>query len=199
MSDGVTITTNAQRLLRDWSRLAPGVKAGVRRGLLRGLLLTEEAVRTGAGVKLRRESGLAGRLTSYAAPLGDTLEGAIGFRKTRGFPYELSQEFGATAKPGKAMAMPVSPKARRHAEQGGTARAFPAPLFIPAGTHVLAEAGGRKWANQHGRSGGGEFVTHYVLIKRLKPRLGFRKNVIASLPTISAEVESGGREGVRQA
>jgi len=174
------ISTNAEYLLRRFDDLPKAVQTGVGAGLKRALLLTEDRVRRNAQLKWRRGgAGLAGRLTSSVTETaGFGLDGQIGFRKTRGFPYELSQEFGAKAKPGKAMAIPITPQAKRYGP-----REFPGKLFIPKGRHVLAVFRPRLKAIE----------PQYVLVKSIKPRLGFRATVLAALGMISDEIEAGAK------
>ena len=188
MSD-FTIVSNAQTVLAAWRTYPRAMQQAALRGLVRGLLLAEQTVRAGASLRFSgSRAGLLSRLTSYSAttPRGG-LYGVIGFRRTRGFPYELSQEFGAKAKAGGAMAIPVSREAKLLGQRNVTARDFPRPLFRPPNTHVLAESGRHKWANQFGR-GDSEFQVHYVLVKSISPRLNFRNSVIASIDTIANQV-----------
>lgn len=186
MSDTIQISTNALDLLRRFERLPKELQTGVKKGLGRGLLLVEDRVRANSRLKSRRgAAGLMGRLTSFVTTYSGThgVDGVIGFRRNgRGFPYELSQEYGAKAKPGKAMAMPVTAQARRYPSP----RQFPRKLFIPPHMAVLAEPYAR---------GGGIKAIQYVLLKSIPPRLNFRKTVLASGDVISREVEAAaGRE-----
>jgi hypothetical protein len=198
------ITSDAEKVLARFARLSPAMQTGIKRRLKGALLLTETAVIQGAKLKWRRgAAGLQGRLTSYVTGGGSSgiardehgrfltgvkaddsfaLDAAIGFRKTRGFPYELSQEFGAKAKPGKAIAIPLTKEAAQHKsprEMGGLVmikRLGKAPLLVEErGTKVIA---------------------HWVLVKRLLPRLHFRASVIRALPMISDAIERGAQEGV---
>lgn len=183
--DSATIETNARDLLRRFKHLPPRIQTGVLNGLKRGLLLAETRVRTASGVKARRgAAGLMGRVTSFARPSGAGVDAAIGFRKTRGFPYELSQEFGAKAKPGKAMAIPITPQARRYASP----RDFPGKLVIPRGRHVLALWRPRLKALE----------PQYILVKSIPPRLRFRENVMASLDAIWRAVLAGTAGGLKE-
>jgi hypothetical protein len=118
---------------------------------------------------------------------GIAVDGVIGFRKSRLFPYELSQEYGAKARAGGAMAIPISHEAKGLSQRGISARDFPRKLFRPEGTHVLAEKGGARWANQFGR-GDGSLTIHYVLVKSIPPRLHFRENVTDNLDIVADEV-----------
>jgi len=172
--------------MRRFDRLPEAVQGGVVKGLQRGLLLAEDRVRRRSGVKWRRGGGgLSGRLTSYARRKGRAMgaEAAIGFRKTSGFPYEFSQEFGAKARPGGAMAIPVTAAARR----AKSPRSHPDAdkLFVHA-------AGGRAYLMRETRRAA---HLEYVLVKRIRPRLKFRENVSAALPMIGRQVEKGWEEG----
>lgn len=184
MSDEIQIDSNVRELLKAWAALPDKLRAGVKAGLARGLLLVEDRVRSQTKVKWRRgASGLSGRLTSFVEQVsgGIAVDGLIGFRRRRGFPYELAQEFGAKARAGGAMAMPVSAAAKRLSDRGGSPREFPEPLFIPPHMNVLATAYKR---------GGGLKAIHYVLLKSIPPRLGFRKAVLGSADVINREVAS---------
>lgn len=196
MADGVTLGTNAEKILRKFERLPKKLQSGVRKGIKRGLLITESRVLQGADLTFSgSRSGLASRLTS-AVELGNGaigIDGVIGFRKAQGFPYELSQEYGARAKSGGAMAIPVSPEARAARERGISAGDFPADMFIPKGTHVLAEDLGLASF----RAGGGMFKIHYVLVKSIPPRLNFRKSVRESFWEIGKQVVKGMKEAKR--
>ncbi len=167
----IQITAEQQQLAERFAALPEAVRTAYIRGLRRALLVTEGRVRQGADLQWRRgNAGLAGRLTSYARPGGATgIDAAIGFRATSGFPYELAQEFGARAKPGRAMAIPVTPAARRHSERGAGPRTFPGGLFFLKGPNaaVLAARGTKGTAAQ----------VHYVLKKSIPPRLNFRRTV----------------------
>jgi len=202
MADAIQLETNAADLLRRFPRLLPAMAQGVKTALSRSLLLVEDRVRGGGQLKWRRGSGgLAGRLTSYVMVAGAGgsfagLDAAIGFRKTRGFPYELAQEFGAKARPGGAMAIPISGEARKLSAKGISARNFPRPLAMIGGKGgkaplLVQTRTGRKLV------GGVQLVPHYVLVKSIRPRLGFRKTVLASIPMISSEIEAGAKEGAR--
>jgi len=189
MSDDFTIESNANTVLAAWSTYPKKVQQAALRGLTRGLILAEQAVRTGAQLRFTgSRAGLLSRLTSYCAttPRGG-LYGVIGFRRTRGFPYELAQEFGAKAKGGGAMAIPVSREAKLLGQRGGSARDFPGTLFRPKGTNVLAQSGRHRWANQYGK-GNSEFMVHYVLVKSISPRLHFRDSVAGAVPTIADQI-----------
>jgi hypothetical protein len=185
-----TVTTNAGDILRRFKCLPGNIQAGIVRRVRGALILANEAVRAQTGIKSRGGArGLMGRLTSYAqADRHIGLDAAIGFRKRAGgFPYELSQEFGATAKPGKAMAIPLSAKARRLSDSGKGPRAFPGKLFIPPHMHVLAEA----YARDDGLK-----TIHYALVKSIPARLKFFQTMRGQLPQISAAIEAGAQEGL---
>lgn len=185
------VTHNAGEIIRRFDRLSPEIQAAVLSHLRGALIVCEDRIRAGTGVKRRGGSrGLFKRLTSYAqkAPLMG-LDAAVGFRKSRGFPYELAQEFGAKAAAGKAMAMPLSAKARNLSERGIGPRGFPGILFRPPHMRILAEAYKR---------GGGLKEVHYVLLKSIPARLRFREISQSQLPMISAEIEAGGKEGLRK-
>lgn len=180
MAETVTLSSNAADLVRRFEQLPPQMQEGIKRGLERGLILAESRVRTGTAIKARRGSaGLLGRLAHFVRRLpGVGLDAAIGFRKTRGFPYELSQEFGATAKPGKAMTIPLTKEAARYSSP----RDFPRKLFVPrSNKRLLCEFIPR--ARQ--------LHPQYVFVKRIKPRLRFRQNVVESLPGISDQISEG--------
>jgi len=187
MAEGIRITSNASDLIRKFVKLPQKMQAGIVKALKRRLILVEDKVKQGAEIKARRGSGgLLGRLTSYARPSAKLgLDAAIGFRKTKGFPYELAHEFGAQARPGGAMAIPVSSAAKR----AGSPRNMKKDLFVPKGTHVLAESLGLKSF----RAGKGALMVHYILIKRLPPRLHFRRTVIGESGTIAEAIIEGWR------
>lgn len=192
MSDAIQIDSNARELIADLAKQPGAVQRGVVRAVGAELLALRTKVIQGASLKWRRgNAGLAGRITSYSKMDGDIgFSAAIGFRKTKGFPYELAQETGAKAKPGKAMAIPVTNAARA----AGSPRAFPGVLFIPRGTHVLAKAKvGKKG------TGGVAFEVQYVLVKSIPARLGFRKTIAANTDGISGAVVRGWKEGWRAA
>lgn len=182
MAVELKLETNVEEVLRWFDRLPKEVQTAVKKGLARALLIIEDKVRRSTGVKLSgARAGLSSRLTSYVETPSDSkiaLDGVIGFRKTKGFPYELAQEFGAKAKPGKAMSIPVSPEAKRMNQLGQGPRDFPGKLFIPRGRHVLAAY----------MKGAGTFVTQYVLVKSIKPRLKFVETVMNNVKVIDDEV-----------
>jgi hypothetical protein len=182
VEDAIVIASNTGAILRQFDRMPKTLQGAVVRGLTRGLLVTEDRVRRRTGIKSRHgAAGLMGRLTSFVQTgMRDAaVDGIIGFRKTRGFPYELSQEFGAKAKPGKAMAIPVTREARRYRGP----RDFPGGLFVPHRQHVLAQ-----------KTRGGKMLVHYILVRSIPPRLRFRKTVFGSRLAIGREVVKAWRE-----
>ena len=191
MGDLIQLSTNVSELLTKFWQLPPSVREGVRDGLAGALLDVEGRVKTGARLKWRRgNAGLAGRLTSYAkATSGLGIEAAIGFRATRGFPYELAQEFGAKARAGGAMAIPVTPLARRHSDRGGSPRNLPGIKLVRLPkTHVLVQT--RKRAAPK---------VHYVLVKSIPARLRFRESVMSRRFWIERGILDGARRGARKA
>lgn len=175
----ISIDSNAQEILRKFEKFPESIQTGILNGLKRGLIVSRQRVVSGSGIKSRTGSaGLMGRLTTYArrdSHFG--VDAAIGFRKRNGFPYELSQEFGAKAKPGKAMAIPLTPKAK----QFSSPRAFPSDLFI-------MKANGKAFlVEKRARSQ----VLQYVLVKSIPASLHFMANVKASMPELSYEVVKG--------
>jgi hypothetical protein len=186
---------SANEVLRSFQKLPAEIQAGVL-GKLRGaLIVVQDRVRMWTRVKWRRGAGgLSGRLTSFAqkdSALG--IDAAIGFRRRRGFPYELAQEIGARAKAGKAMAIPVSAKARRLSDAGVGPRSFPGKLFIPPHTHVLAEA------YQRGAGKGGIKAIHYSLVKSIPARLRFFYTAMRNAEFIGGQIEVGAKEGLKKA
>jgi hypothetical protein len=190
-NDAVSVeisSEEAQRLVARFNQLPTAVREGVRKGIAGALLVVETRVKTSTGLKWRRgAAGLAGRLTSFAT-LGGAMgiDAAIGFRRTRGFPYELSQEYGAKAKPGKAMAIPISPIARQMSERGQSPKDWPrGRLFRLPGTRVLVESTGPK----------AKPILHYFLTKSIPPRLRFIETVRANVGEIERGVLTGARRG----
>lgn len=197
MSDAVRLELgdDARRVLRAFGGLAPHIQAGIVRGARRGLLLTETRVRQNAGLKFRRgAAGLSGRLTSWADSSGMELDGAIGFRRTRQFPYELSQEFGARAH-GGAMAVPISGIAKAHSNRGKGPRELGVELALikTAGKALLIE----QRQQQRGWYKGVRSIVHYKLLKTLPARLRFRESVRQAMPQLEEELVTGFKEGVR--
>lgn len=189
MQAGVKVEYQARKLLRRFDRLPGQVQTGIRKGLQRGLILMETRVRAGTGIKSRRgAAGLMGRLTSYSVITpGGGVDAAIGFRKTKGFPYELSQEFGATAKPGKAMSIPLDRTAKGMSARGRGPREYPGDLVL------RISRGGKALLFPKGKN---DAPPAYVLVKRIKPRLRFRQNVEAGKSQLFREVLRGAREAV---
>jgi hypothetical protein len=186
----VDIQVEARGLMARFDLLPKAVQAAVVRGLRRGLILAEEDVRRNAELRFSgARSGILSRLTSSVATGRSAMavEGIIGFRKTKGFPYEMSQEFGAKARPGGAMAIPVSDEAKRLSAAGKGPRDMADLQLIKTGKGAFLAAVGHRWANQYGRSGG-MLMTHYVLVKSIRPRLHFRASVEKAVPSIMAEI-----------
>jgi hypothetical protein len=185
----IQLTSNAEEIARRMHGLPPRINQAIRRRVAGALKIIETKVRERRGVQARRgAAGLYGRLTSYARLNGNQLEGAIGFRNRRLFPYELSHEFGANAHKG-AMTVPVSGEAKAASERGIGARAFGRDLFLLklGGRALLCETVGHK------------LIVHYVLIKSLPARLGFRETVMQYAPSeISAAIVAGFNEGKKQ-
>ena len=185
----IDIVSNATDLARRYRDLPERVRTGVQKGLKRGLLLLEDDVRANADLRFTGgRSGLLSRLVSFTelGPGAVGISGVIGFRKTRNFPYEMSQEFGAKAKPGGAMAIPVSDEARALSQRGVSARDFPRHLFIP-GAAAAAEASLSKSAVLAETQGNTLFV-HYVLVKSIPPRLHFRDTIAKGTRMVAEEV-----------
>jgi len=182
---GISLSSNADRILRKLERAPKHIQEGVVRGCAMGLIELETEVRTKTWIKPRRgAAGLMGRLTSYAQLRFGQLDAAIGFRRTTGFPYELAQEFGAQAKKGRAMSIPVTAAARR----AGSPRDFPQQLIRLPGTRVLVAKTGKRTER---------LVTHYVLTTAIKPRLRFRANVTAGIPHLSLRIEQGAKQKLK--
>lgn len=190
---GIQIDSNAREILDRIAWMPGKIRRCVRTSLGRGLLLVETRVRRRTRIKSRRGSaGIMGRLTSHTEETSTMgIDGAIGFRKRRGFPYEIAQEEGAHARAGGAMAIPVSPRARSLSDRGISARDFPAKLFRPKGTNVLMEAAGIRTFARTGKAG----TLHYVLVKKIQPRLRFRQTVLASRHLISNAIAEGVAKG----
>lgn len=198
MPDSIQIESNAAEVMEKFHRFPAAVQTGILNGLKRSLIVLEGKVKTSAGVKFRRGSaGLAGRVTSYARK-ADLMgvEAAIGFRKTKGFPYELSQEFGAKAAPGKAMAIPISGEAKALSYSGQGPRAFPRKLHLvkTGRSVVLMESGLDAFRSGAGITAGG---LHYVLVKSIPPRLNFRQTVLSNIPQLSEDIVNAERTAWR--
>lgn len=185
---GIQIDTNAAQILRQMEGYTERARTAIRQSVARQLILEKQAFLATTGVTFRRGArGLQGRVATFATSLpGIGFDAGIGFRKTSGFPYELAQEFGAKAKPGRAMSIPVTPKARK----AGSPRNMKAKLFVPHGTHVLAESTGLKGF----RKTGSTFIVHYVLVKSIKARLGFRSSLSGAGERISGAIRDGLKE-----
>jgi hypothetical protein len=182
MAEQIQLSTNAAKVLQTWRKLPASVQSGIAKSLGRRLLMLRDEVRTNADLTMTgARSGLASRITSFSRSAGKMgLDAAIGFRRTSGFPYELSQEFGARAKPGKAIAVPVSKEAKA---SGGPLNMTDLSLVKVGSRALLARASGSK------------LDVHWVLVKRLRPRLNFRRTVTSAIPSISDAVERGAKEG----
>jgi hypothetical protein len=197
------IDTNAAKLVRRFAKLPAAMRAGIVKSVGAELLTIEGDVTRNAELKWRRGgAGLQGRLTSYSrahSTLG--LDAAIGFRKRRGFPYELAQELGAQARKGGAMAVPISPIARRLADRGISARHSGLDLFRPKGTNILAsnlKHGGRDSQGKYiSRSRTDLFEPHYALVKSIRPRLGFIRTVTQRLADIGKAILRGAQAAGR--
>jgi hypothetical protein len=194
MVEKLQISSNAEELIAKYRRLPVVVRGCIRRGLAGALLRTEDYVRRGTRVTWRRGAGgLSGRLSSFAREGGRYgIDAAIGFRKTAGFPYELAQEFGAKAKPGKAMVIPLTPEAKRSSGPRSMQGLF--VLRTVGGTAFLARSQGKRKA---------KLVMHWLLVKRIPtmgkaPPLEFRKMVRENVPEIEKGIIGGAREGLAQ-
>jgi hypothetical protein len=191
LTDNLQISFDAEQVLRYFARLPPATQTAVKQGVERGLILAESAFRMNPGVRLSgSRSGLGSRLTHFVATGGDmAIVGAVGFRKTALFPYELSQEFGANAHKG-AMAIPISPEAKAMSKRGDSARDFPRKLHLIKGMgkallieHVMSAGGRGGGASVHRRSD-----VHYVLKKSLRPRMRFRETMRNQAGQISDQI-----------
>lgn len=187
MAEGFQLTSNAAEIIERFRKLPAEVRQGVAVGVKRAFPLMKTAFLQQKTVNYRMgAAGLGGRLTSYVSTDKFAfLDAAIGFRKTSKFPYELSQEFGAKAKPGKAMAIPVTTAARR----AGSPRDFPKPLslIVTMGKAFLVEEGKNVSRLQ------------YVLVKSIKARLRFREIMLSQGDVISREILQGVREATGKA
>lgn len=188
MTDQIKLETNAAELLGKYDRLPPLLQEAVRDGLARSLIVIESRVRTRStktsdnSVKFTgSRGGLGSRLGSYTKIVGGQVEGAIGFRRTTGFPYELAQEFGAKAKPGHAMSIPVTAEARK----AGSPRNL-------SGTLVMRKYGGKVMLLR--KLGAFLLELVYILVKSIPPRLGFRDTVLGSVDYIGREVVASAKQ-----
>jgi hypothetical protein len=48
-----------------------------------------------------------------------------------------------------------------------------------------------------GQEQGGVWRVHWVLVKRIAPRLNFRRTVLGSFPLISAQIETAAKRGLQ--
>ncbi|GEM_PF-1941937 len=185
MGMDATVTWEGQRVLNRFSKLEGVMQVALVKGSRRGLLLLEDRVRTGTGIRARSgAAGLMGRLTSFAGKdSSGELDAAIGFRRTNGFPYELSQEYGAKAKPGKAMAIPISREARRVQSPRDMEDLV---LIQGPSAAILGEKKLTRGSNQHSEKF--NLIPHFVLVKSIPARLRFRENVGRGLPLFFREV-----------
>ena len=186
----IKLSNNADRIVKEWQRLSSRVRRGVELELRRELIRMEGRVKARSGVRFRRgAAGLGGRLTSFVSADSQGLAGAIGFRKTRGFPYELAQEFGAKARAGHAMAIPVSAAAKR----AKSPREMDLVMIKRRGRPPLLIE------RRKGKSGRWmKPIVHWVLVKSIPPRLRFRETIYAHLHHSSRAIESGAEKGVKK-
>ncbi|MCE5257009.1 MAG: hypothetical protein LLF89_09215, partial [Spirochaetaceae bacterium] len=191
----IQIETNAAEIMQRFHQLPGAVQSGVLKGLKRSLIDLEGQIKRRSGVNFNRgASGLAGRIASYAKPASPFgVDAAIGFRKTKAFPYELAQEFGAKASPGKAMAIPISSEAKALSYAGRGPRDFPGGLTLIKGSKNAVLIKDTKLVG--GKMSGGE--VQYVLVKSIPARLYFRRNVIAAIPEISRDIVEAEKESWR--
>ena len=201
--DVILLEVDVANLIRAFSTYPPKVQAAIIRRVGAALKVAETRVRTTSGVKFRRgAAGLSGRLTSFVRR--DTkgmIEGAIGFRKTHRFPYELAQELGANAHSG-AMTIPISPEAKRLSETTGQgAGGFPRKLrLVKTKRAVLLVEDAFKMMGRGKAKERVEFTQiHYVLKKSLPPRLGFIAALQKEIGAINEAVRRGFVEGFGEA
>lgn len=187
MAETIRLDSNAESVIRYFGALPRVTQQEIVAGIKRGLIVMVSKVLQGTALKWRRgAAGLAGRLTSFAklgGPMG--IDAAIGFRKTRGFPYELAQEFGAKARAGGAMSIPLSQQARAASERGQGPREFGVPLRLMK--NLLVEDKNKS------------VIVHYVLVKSIPPRLNFMKTVRANVGLIERGIMNGLRAGEAKA
>lgn len=187
----LSLSVDAREVLARLHGFPPKLNASIVRELRGELLVLQTSVRRNARIKSRRgAAGLFGRLTSYADLTATGIRSAIGFRKTGGFPYELTHEFGANAGRG-AMPVPISPDAKGLAHRNMGPRSMTAKLFVlrTNGKAFLAEyVQGKRMP-----------VFHYILMKSLPPRLNFRQTVLAAGPQISSAIVNGANRGIAHA
>jgi hypothetical protein len=182
------LDSNAAAVADAFRRLPPRVQASIRRSLAGALLQVEGRVRRGAALKWRHGSaGLSGRLTSFVRPGLLGLDARIGFRRTKGFPYELSQEFGAKARGGGAMAIPIDRTAKDLSERGQGPRRYPGLLrLVKTSDKVFLFPLMKNGRRIRVRPA-------YVLVKSIRPRLRFRETVFGSRDLIDRSVLDGWR------
>lgn len=197
MSGTLKLETNAQELMQRFDRLPGAVQDGILKGIKGALVVAESNFLKNPGVRMTgSRSGLSSRLTSYAQKDSiDQVDAAIGFRKTSHFPYELSQEFGAKAKAGGAMVIPLTPIAKALAQRGiGPREGFAAGRLRVIKTHsgaFLAEmVRGRRVIF------GAALLWHYKLVKSIPARMRFRAAMMEAVPVISERIATGAREGL---
>ena len=200
MSETLKLETNALELMQRFERLPKAVQDGILKGVKGALLETEGRFLTNPGVKMTgSRSGLASRLTSYAQKDSvDQIDAAIGLRKTSHFPYELSQEFGAKAKAGGAMAIPLTPIAKALSQRGiGPREGFAAGRLrvvkTKSGAYLAEMMRGKRVAF------GASLLRHYKLVKSIPARMRFRASVTQSIPMISNRIAQGADEGWKKA
>lgn len=186
MDQPLKLQTNLKEVLGRFKKLPLAVQQGIGQGLRGALKELEQKVLTGTRVRWRRgPAGLAGRLTSSVKPGGQLgLDAEIGFRKTRGFPYEFAQEYGALAKPGKAMAIPLTPQARR----------VTSPRQMQ-NLHLVKPMGGKAFLVESRKRSS---VFHFILVKSIPARLGFRNTCLSNVSLIERGVLLGARRGQAQ-
>lgn len=186
---GFSVSSNAMQIARYFRGLPRDVQDGIVVSLDRELQVVQGRVIQGSEIKHRGNRGLFGRLTSFARGAGLMgLDGAVGFRKTRGFPYEYSQEFGAKAKAGGAMSIPLTTQARNV----GSPRLFPAELN-------LIKVGGRVFLFKVGARGTIVGKPQYILVKSIRPRLHFFRTMVRNLSSISSAIVNGAKKGMNYA
>lgn len=176
----IELTSNAEEIIGRLNGMGERTQQAIAAGVGRAWLVIGSRWRAATGVKISGAGqGLGARLASFSEVRGGQLSAAIGFRKTAHFPYELAQEFGARAKPGKAMVVPVGNKAKSMSRRGM------GPRDWPEGALAMRKLGGRAFLFSTTKK-----ASHleYVLIKSLRPRLKFFETVQANADVISGEV-----------
>jgi hypothetical protein len=124
------------------------------------------------------------------------VDAAIGFRKTKHFPYELSQEFGAKAAPGKALPVPIGDEAKAAAAKGlGPREAFGSQLRV-------ARIGGKAYLVRNmvltSANLGKTNYFQYVLVKSIKARMRFREVTRKNTARISNAILAGFNAGWKE-